>query len=71
MTVEDMMANYDRANRLRSWAHLMGFTLDMGREDDTPVIEVDGIKIKREDVYDALVTAARAMGMEEERLNGE
>ena len=67
----DMLENYDRANRLRSWAELFGFHVEMGRIENEPFVEVDGVLIKAQEAAEALVTAARVMGMSEERLNGD
>lgn len=68
---EKMLQNYDKANNLRDWADLFGFQVSMGREDGSPFVEVDGVLIRSQEVAEALVVAARAMGMSEERLNGD
>lgn len=68
---EEMLQNYDKANRLREWAELFDFDIQMGREDGIPYVMVDNVTIASEEVESALVAAALAMGWSEEGLNGD
>jgi len=67
---EQMLNNYDKANRLRSWADLFGFQIEMGRENDVPFIELDGVRLQSEDMDLLLSGVAGMMGMSENDLNG-
>lgn len=65
-----MLANYDKANRLKSWADLFGFQLEMGR-DAMPYIILDGIVSYGDNPESLINYTAIQMGMSEATLNGE